>query len=783
MAYVANKKRENLHTDIGMVGRKTGFTVKSLPRNDDGMENMSAFFSSSPRPESEAAVPDDCTEDLLSDNDMDNDHAIVKSTGVPDLTPHVHDAPSRILLDNSASMDIEESSARSLADTLDSRRVDRHLTSLRNPYPGIFSPARRKSTLSSNHSPSFAPHSASSLPQLSQGSSSASPSSRRASYHRTHTSREAGSQPSHLDQGVEPEDGFTSSKENIPKTLEETASERTKQISSISKTQRGVATSTGLRSVHGSRLLTQGKRHFQSNVNSLEQPDNDDYELSIFDPVDRTEPTPTPPKKANSGYNITLSARLAKRADTSGSKYLDKRQGETIKPQSTIRDRKHVKQGQRVPRSESTVSAGSDTDDPSKEPGLSDIGDTEQPKATEGKSPLPKPLSPGQGNANNPENRSIATISSVDRLDSNLYPRKRAGRPKKSQTSFPNKAEPLAAPKQIAPKPSNKIPCQDVADISKDTADGGSSQNVQLSSEQPPLLPKRGRKRKADLSAPESESRDLPAPHRLKLDTRRDHASNKLDQQRDGKPAENQLSGTDTLESDRPKRSRIAPLQFWKNEKRVYTVNERRESGTAVSLTEEVIRIEDTPVTRPPKKSRTQVQGATARTKKTGKRGKRKALNDKDQEILSGSDTDDEDWEKVGKLVGMVKQWPSESAGAEDDEIEDEIAISRKGIEFKPIFGSDYLFAKTMGKEFMGCGILELQTGATKKLKSSGKMQLVFFVLEGKIEAEVNELGFRITRGGQFQVPRGNMYKISNPFSRTSRIFFAQACIPELELE
>lgn len=84
-----------------------------------------------------------------------------------------------------------------------------------------------------------------------------------------------------------------------------------------------------------------------------------------------------------------------------------------------------------------------------------------------------------------------------------------------------------------------------------------------------------------------------------------------------------------------------------------------------------------------------------------------------------------------------------------------EIATSRSGIEFKPIFGSDYLFAKTLGTEFMGCGILELGSGAAKKVKSSGKMQLVFFIIQGKIEAEVNELGFRIGKGGQFQVPRG----------------------------
>lgn len=56
----------------------------------------------------------------------------------------------------------------------------------------------------------------------------------------------------------------------------------------------------------------------------------------------------------------------------------------------------------------------------------------------------------------------------------------------------------------------------------------------------------------------------------------------------------------------------------------------------------------------------------------------------------------------------------------------------------------------------MGTGFIELKPGTAKKMKTSGRMQLVFYVIKGTIQAEVNGLGFRLMAGGQFQVPRGN---------------------------
>ncbi|KAF3902017.1 hypothetical protein AA313_de0204095 [Arthrobotrys entomopaga] len=112
MASGVGKKRENMHTDIGMVGRKTGFSVKSLPRNDDGMENMSAFFSS-PRAPSEAPPANPAIENSFLSDDSESEIASVvnpRKSSDP-LNLPIRQAVTPDFPDDSVSMEIEESSS------------------------------------------------------------------------------------------------------------------------------------------------------------------------------------------------------------------------------------------------------------------------------------------------------------------------------------------------------------------------------------------------------------------------------------------------------------------------------------------------------------------------------------------------------------------------------------------------------------------------------------------------------------------------------------------------
>ena len=64
---------------------------------------------------------------------------------------------------------------------------------------------------------------------------------------------------------------------------------------------------------------------------------------------------------------------------------------------------------------------------------------------------------------------------------------------------------------------------------------------------------------------------------------------------------------------------------------------------------------------------------------------------------------------------------------------------------------------------FFGAGIVELPPAGFKRAKNSRKMQMCFFVHEGKVDVEVGAQGhgeanrFAISKGGVWVVPRGKL--------------------------
>ena len=56
---------------------------------------------------------------------------------------------------------------------------------------------------------------------------------------------------------------------------------------------------------------------------------------------------------------------------------------------------------------------------------------------------------------------------------------------------------------------------------------------------------------------------------------------------------------------------------------------------------------------------------------------------------------------------------------------------------------------------FFGSGMVEIPPNGFKRMKNSRKMQMVFFVHEGKVTVEIEDVQFGMTKGGVWQVPRG----------------------------
>ena len=172
----------------------------------------------------------------------------------------------------------------------------------------------------------------------------------------------------------------------------------------------------------------------------------------------------------------------------------------------------------------------------------------------------------------------------------------------------------------------------------------------------------------------------------------------------------------------------------------------------------------------PPARQAAHREEALEDTPQFKKKSKREIQEEEAEELA-------ETWEsEPGRVNGLVKEWSGSKDGADGAEKEDEIAFSGPAIITRPIPNSDVQFAKTLTLPFFGSGMVDLPPGAIKRPKNSRKMQMVFFVFKGNVKVTVNENTFRISAGGMWQVPRGNMYSIENDYEKEARIFFSQGC-------
>ncbi|KAF2092932.1 hypothetical protein NA57DRAFT_81866 [Rhizodiscina lignyota] len=213
---------------------------------------------------------------------------------------------------------------------------------------------------------------------------------------------------------------------------------------------------------------------------------------------------------------------------------------------------------------------------------------------------------------------------------------------------------------------------------------------------------------------------------------------------RQGTPLEEQ--GTTTT---RFGRTSIQPVAWWCGER----IN-RDYDGTI----KDVVRAE---TVEPPKRK---VSG--------GRKSKPKMMEDIEEE----DEGDLEEWEEEGGiLTGLVSAWDAEyNMTIEDDDVEMEVAFAANAIQTRDVMGSSFSYAKILTLPFFGAGIVDIPPGGFKRTKNSRKMQMIFFLHEGKVLVTVGDLEFSISKGGVWQVPRGNFYSIENKDTKPARIFFSQ---------
>jgi len=70
--------------------------------------------------------------------------------------------------------------------------------------------------------------------------------------------------------------------------------------------------------------------------------------------------------------------------------------------------------------------------------------------------------------------------------------------------------------------------------------------------------------------------------------------------------------------------------------------------------------------------------------------------------------------------------------------------------------------------------MVEIPPDGYKRMKNSRKMQMVFFVHEGKVTVDIEDVQFGMTKGGVWQVPRGEFFSFS--------FFFCFLCLHHCHL-
>lgn len=252
------------------------------------------------------------------------------------------------------------------------------------------------------------------------------------------------------------------------------------------------------------------------------------------------------------------------------------------------------------------------------------------------------------------------------------------------------------------------------------------SSSSYISAESPNISPRIETKNKSD----KKKVRRVPSPEYLSQPTLSPH-----------------VNGT-----RRSSRTRVAPLAYWRNERIVYELGERRKSGPAMPKIKEIIRVD--PINIP-----TRSKGTT-RTKNTSYKKK----------IVKSESASSDEWEEKVDVECEVINWHDKKP------IVKRIAYPASSYAPKDVANAIIKFQKTFDEApFFATGVMDLPRGGEKATKPSKHNVMTFVILEGAVEATVHQTSFRLKRGSHFIVPRGNYYSIRNIANKVSRLFFTQA--------
>ncbi|VVT53743.1 uncharacterized protein SAPINGB_P003727 [Magnusiomyces paraingens] len=218
-------------------------------------------------------------------------------------------------------------------------------------------------------------------------------------------------------------------------------------------------------------------------------------------------------------------------------------------------------------------------------------------------------------------------------------------------------------------------------------------------------------------------------------------------------------------------RVRVAPLQFWKNERILYTMKQDEEAHTKVPGIKEVFHRED---------EDSSDELTHSKKRKTTKRKARNNTLEETDPVIQRAVKRAKNLVKENSVSGLVHDYNSD--GNITTERTEKMVLAWgnhiSNNQFSSIPGSTHKLL-IMYPNYNGtgtaAGMIVFDPNGEKPFKPSRETDYFFFVISGVVEANISENVISVGAGGSFRVPMGNYYSIKNLTEKEAKLFMVQA--------
>lgn len=234
----------------------------------------------------------------------------------------------------------------------------------------------------------------------------------------------------------------------------------------------------------------------------------------------------------------------------------------------------------------------------------------------------------------------------------------------------------------------------------------------------------------------------------------------------------------------RSKRTKIAPLAFWRNERIIYTRAREKNSEVDSTLIRDIRKIplqEIVEVIHVPEKAE-QVIGEKTKRKPKYRKSKpshREEHKPKDENFdyesdpgIEGSEwfqrklLETEVFENEETMTKRVIAWTPDGGSFQLPPALKEEQRTPENFEVALLFDSQL--------NHFASGLLKFPRDGFKSLRTTGDSLFVFHVARGLIEVTLNSDKFIVTRGCSFEIPKYNIYSFKNLGHGDAKLFFVQ---------